>query len=867
MDHLPLPHEPTAPLPRVPYVCVDQQYDGGDFLTYPNRAGWPQVLPAEGFMPFWSLEYRNPSDDRELEKFLQAWIFFGLLHRTLAPHGLFAASDYIETDRDGEFIHTKGLMTTLQAWFDISRLLNEQRKSETYSGLFSCARLAHGAMRAISQGMHPEFDRSIKISLAVIGETLAGAAQKALIDHYDRYWPAFNLYTDLDQHEREHMLLNGWCPAEINFAADDFKSVSGYFYVLNMQKPNLGLDHSECNKEGCSHLQIDLSTYEPRHVLETCECSLIGPDPNKIAECLYSDSFPVLEITGQDLNDVTIDVLPNQDGLAYVAFSHVWADGLGNPTSMQLPRCQALRLLNLVQGVQECTYTWSGENEDEIEIKEERRLYLWCDSLCCPVADPQTSSTEAKRCKALALTKLREVYEKAAYVLVLDRSIESYAFSKMDIYEAAIRIISSRWMRRLWTFQEGGLAKKLLVAFADQVIDSRGIWKYIRESYWKNLIRRHLTTNLAGSFALLRNGFQEPGSKLDFRKPIFAISYRRVSVYSDEPLCIAAIFGLNSEEVATAEPDKRMEVLWQLLGRHDCGIPQSTIFSSLPRLTASGYRWAPSTFQQSITTTLDCITDDWDYEKGVLTSRGLRVSRVGWRIRKDGPPLGVSEEFLPSNMHEPINIRAPGGKWVVVSTTAAIRTESGQSLGTILNDRSKDWYLIFQHDDILEWGTGQKGLLASRARHESGLSWLHSEIVVQVNRVMPGLDALWEAGYSDGSYLRKIPTIRAVQLVTICGRLWEQVLAWFPSSARRIALRFLEKVMRFWYTYLGSRLAANLVRICNRASKTPEMTDAFHRCGIAPSTSAFMVYPASVFMGRIGSVVESFDSTYPWYID
>lgn len=107
------------------------------------------------------------------------------------------------------------------------------------------------------------------------------------------------------------------------------------------------------------------------------------------------------------------------------------------------------------------TFWWPGD----IIKKEERRLHIWCDTLLCPTvlqASPGMSEEQtahfhnlpevarSRYYKAQALSHMRNVYHEATYVLILDRGLECADFAAMDVFEAAARILTSRWMQRLW---------------------------------------------------------------------------------------------------------------------------------------------------------------------------------------------------------------------------------------------------------------------------------------------------------------------------------------------------------------------------------------------------------------------------------
>src|ERR1700742_4398169 len=75
-----------------------------------------------------------------------------------------------------------------------------------------------------------------------------------------------------------------------------------------------------------------------------------------------------------------------------------------------------------------------------------RQTYgIWLDTLLCPIV-PEWAKTRS-------IERIRNVYENASHVLVLDASVRSYSTEGMHPNEILLRIFTSSWMRRLWTLQ------------------------------------------------------------------------------------------------------------------------------------------------------------------------------------------------------------------------------------------------------------------------------------------------------------------------------------------------------------------------------------------------------------------------------
>lgn len=100
---------------------------------------------------------------------------------------------------------------------------------------------------------------------------------------------------------------------------------------------------------------------------------------------------------------------------------------------------------------------------------------FWIDTLCCPVFKNAPAEN------TVAMSRIREVYENADHVLVLDKALSPFkssvsreaageeALSKSA--ETCLRILTSTWTRRLWTLQEGVLAKSLYFQFQDGLVN------------------------------------------------------------------------------------------------------------------------------------------------------------------------------------------------------------------------------------------------------------------------------------------------------------------------------------------------------------------------------------------------------------
>ena len=230
------------------------------------------------------------------------------------------------------------------------------------------------------------------------------------------------------------MQSSGWCPSEIRKTLETVFTIQAlYFFSSMSNEPSIGR-HATCNWQRCLAYQNDVKNYKTQHICGS-HCRDLIIDALELDEVVKAGSLPLLRICQEgSLETLTAKVERSNSQSSYVAISHVWADGLGNPDFNALPICQVQRLSALVQKLLPAD------------------TFLWCDTLCCPTGPPDA--------KNRSLEQMKPVYEQASAVLVLDASLQCYDSKAMCLEEICFRIISCGWMRRFWTLQEGALPAK-----------------------------------------------------------------------------------------------------------------------------------------------------------------------------------------------------------------------------------------------------------------------------------------------------------------------------------------------------------------------------------------------------------------------
>jgi hypothetical protein len=275
---------------------------------------------------------------------------------------------------------------------------------------------------------------------------------------------------------RRRMDRLGWCRTEIT-RLETIMPVIGMYYASFLFPRRDRKPHQNCCDTFCDISNIDESTYKTKHT-STCENpgqDWLSPDvesekDRKIRHIIEADGIPVIKLTtrrttslgsqteGQsstfDLDIVDATRPFNAERPRYVAISHVWIDGLGNPTANSLPVCQLQRFQKLVnevlrsdEGVDYELTPWSRVKRLASELYRSVNppdCLWWIDTICVP-RGPGSDDIRQK-----AMKKMSGVYKDAFKVLVVDEGLLQVSIDSPN-EELIMRVTCSGWMRRLWT--------------------------------------------------------------------------------------------------------------------------------------------------------------------------------------------------------------------------------------------------------------------------------------------------------------------------------------------------------------------------------------------------------------------------------
>ncbi len=560
MDHLPYPENHARGPIEIPFVCTED-YDGGDFLTYPERAGWNDY-PVYG----WGNAIQEDRDSEKYIAFLQTWLFCGLIFAMFGKR--LTAKDFQRKSATSNqlVISTEFLLPLVTQWLHgTSKAGGKLHRLKDVERSVECFQKARYLGAAISLWTKlPSYAGKIRLSIQSLESYLSGVITTAYeVTNYNVH-PPFNDCNPIIS----RMQQDGWCPSDISRLGHRF-GLNALHYLSGIGEPDPGKDHSRCTDRQCRAYQLDESTYRTRHVDPGCTCDHMVAGQDQLFEILRDDAIPLIAPISEQASGSAIEIISSHLKEEYIAISHVWADGLGNNQQNSLPKCQFLHIGRLVEAL--------------CKGKGWPQAAFWIDTICCPVKPHEATE--------LAIAKMRDTYLEARAVLVLTTWLQSQEVQGLNYFEVSMRIFCSGWTRRLWCLQEGALSKELFFQFADKVWTDGH-----RPSppYEQNFDLVDIPNAVFAEWQLIKGfmAIRNPQYRLLLLSQSFA--WRSTSVSSDEALCLAALLNLNLMDMVQTPPKKRMTHLWDLLGSY----PSIIIFCKNPRLVRKGHRWAPATLRE-----------------------------------------------------------------------------------------------------------------------------------------------------------------------------------------------------------------------------------------------------------------------------
>ena len=610
MDHLPNLTCPTYSHPQVPFLPYERGYDGLGWKRFPERSGWD----SDAFL---RSDFRLNSilDEQRLASVLQTWLYFGTLAEVLDTD--IDMSDFIVNSDRGRIVRTSALCTYINEW----RARMEQLGGEKRA--MQCRRIDTFFQEAAEyfaaclggQGFHPApIPDEILLSIVILHGTLCIA--KTFVFPESTFWPSGYKSGFI----ATRMIADGWCPTDLSLLEETSSlSALGYYYASLLGPRKEIRDHSACSDVACMVFQIDEDIYRTTHVSEDCNCPSAYVSSEELTTIIQKpNGIPLVHFM-----DGALHIVEWSASVPYVAISHVWADGLGNPLCNGLPICQLSRLQDRVNN------STTAAN-----------VLFWMDTLCIPVGP------EHSLFRKLAIARMQGIYESAALTLVINAELDGRSCSR-DSQELAFRIAHNSWWRRLWTLQEGVSSSRLLFQFEDGTVDPAVLLQQENTTEF-DIAQRilHEALEPLKNFNLFKI---EPKERRIFSM-LRTVARRSTSHPDDEAVCLATILGIGHSELEEIIHEPAETKLFKfILKQRD--FPSDCIFFIAPRMTEDGYRWAPLSF----------VSRAWEgseFNIGISSSLG-NADIAGFHVSYPG--FTFDKIHLPSEPEDKLVVRAPDG--------------------------------------------------------------------------------------------------------------------------------------------------------------------------------------------------------------
>lgn len=504
----------------VPRVCRCGRSAHGpgyvEFINFPAEHGWGVNETTYEATP---LEVKDHRFVMKQEEFFQSWLFFTLLNCVVRNGN--PVLSYQDLTQDGPVpgkgikITTENLDNALEAWYtyehqnrgSAKRRLIQADLILEYARRIVRANLAEDDKKRATEATTQVHD-SVALAIMVLGETLAAAKRKIVLsigvairgwqgDEKDG-WGRPRYVSSL-------MVKKNFCPYTRKLLKMQMGS-SATLLLAAMDQHSESTDHPDCRDDGCIHIPASRKSnseeipatgpqdskiiYKPQCHLgstggDSCgdqDCKPIGPNMDTVYGILEELSdrdesrvfplFYVRRVQGR----CQVEVHKWETGYPcqrFATISHVWSQGMGNEKENKVKICQLNFLTEQLNALTDLDWptTWPQETLSP---------FFWLDTFAIPVKQqdtdkaedegkqPESSNGQKKKSREdlrkLAIRQIRHVFVASSHSIVVDKGLCAQKPGRTAL-EVSVKLLTSSWMRRLWTLQEAFLSKKMTIPF------------------------------------------------------------------------------------------------------------------------------------------------------------------------------------------------------------------------------------------------------------------------------------------------------------------------------------------------------------------------------------------------------------------
>lgn len=581
MDHIPRPPNPAWSLPPVRlYVSPQFRYPAALCYTdYLDHIGWTKEDVQN---------VRTTTKSRaDVHRVLQEWLYFGLLsHLTFSSVGAGHVRAKSTLPSGEPLLCSDWLPKLAKTWLSKLRAASADERESDVQYIYEFLLQADVVCEIIYKQDPRYLDQGFLLSIHLLIDTVnytIGLSQTR-VSHMDLGWPE---YLAAQTIIRERMAEAGWCPSKIHMLQKRLRPTEQVFASL-LEPLGKGEDHTGCSEAACLAHQLDDSTYVTRHVEPGCTCDFVYAEQKELADVLCSPArsvpvvLPTEPLRRAEDGRLYVRIAPSRDEAGssmtpYVAISHVWSDGMGNPRENAIPLCVFRRL------------------RDQVSLVRADSPF-WLDTLCFPL--------QPKAAYDRALVEMRQTYKDAESTLVIDAYLTKMNAAPaptggISVGGLALRLLCTRWSQRLWTLQEGVLPRHLFFQFADGPVNLTERYRTPHEADLAFTLSFGVVTYLE----VRARDMQDLGieyKSMTITEARNSLMFRSTSDPNDEPLCLGNILGVEPDRIVGVQVEgdedgtrtrtERMKVIWLSLETYYSDL----VFWDMPKMQDEGFRWAPT---------------------------------------------------------------------------------------------------------------------------------------------------------------------------------------------------------------------------------------------------------------------------------
>lgn len=448
-----------------------------DFFTFPERQGW---YISEDQTPQPKTVHQNISAATSLADFLQQWLFFGLIFTVVQKDGtpVVSRGDLIS----GRQVSTKCLSTKLPEWMNWERshpdglafrmLRTDLVLEQARRVVKAVCGVKNGSVRYTNIPRDNEcMTDELALSLMTVGEILCAVKHQIMETNSQAHLPGWHGDDDSGwgppRYVFTKMEKDRWCKRTVHLLKCQLRANATLLlaaWTAWKQCEELVVEgHDKCTPERCAFFPGNNDTannegkmtYHPRHC-DHCGgadtgCPMEGPDVSDVCRLLKEDDIPLVRMNfDEDGKFQQLSVVRWEKGVDFICISHVWSHGYGNEEHNKVAKCQLEFICRQVQGFR--------------GLKGAYQLDMWMDTLVIPVEH------KFREQRKIAMMQIERVFHAARSTLVLDLHLISMdRGDDTKPAQAAMRLLVSGWMRRLWTLQEAFLSRQLIIPFREGI--------------------------------------------------------------------------------------------------------------------------------------------------------------------------------------------------------------------------------------------------------------------------------------------------------------------------------------------------------------------------------------------------------------